>query len=73
MTDLYWTEDDVLRQLNADIEAAGSAKEWCRIHRMDESYISRVRNYRKGIGPKLCAALGVVQLTVYRSNRERPS
>jgi DNA invertase Pin-like site-specific DNA recombinase len=58
-------KDDVLRLMRAAIAEAGSQSEWARRKGINRTAVSAILNGRKGLQPKIVAALQLKKVEAY--------
>ncbi len=56
----------VYAKLRSAIDAAGSQREFAKLHDMSEAYVSDVMNASRNPGPAMLRALGFEKVTGYR-------
>jgi len=60
------TKAQLIAALRAEIAAAGSLRRWARDHRISAPFVSRVLSGEKAPGDAIPAALGLIEVVMWR-------
>lgn len=72
MFNTYLSEAEVRDSLQAQVDTAGSAAAWARLHNLTPSHVRDVLLGHRGIGPEIQKALGVKRIIHYQKEKARP-